>query len=117
MPSYCSACRSEYPPIRSHGSGQALLHHITHGGGLPLSKLWTATRVARPLAAPGIPIGARSVGHAPQFIEKSHITSRIRYAYWSYVTVLRTLKSELQHSPEWSLFYKNADSVICRLKT
>jgi hypothetical protein len=31
MPSYCSACRSEYPPIRSHGSGQALLHHINHG--------------------------------------------------------------------------------------
>ena len=29
MPSYCSACRPEYPPIRSHGSGQALLHHIT----------------------------------------------------------------------------------------
>jgi hypothetical protein len=28
MPSYCSACRPEYPPIRSHGSGQALLHHI-----------------------------------------------------------------------------------------
>src|SRR5271165_1646361 len=29
MPSRCSACRPEYSPIRSHGSGQALLHHIS----------------------------------------------------------------------------------------
>gem|GEM_PF-2621599 len=37
--------------------------------------------------------------------------------YCSYPTVLRTLKSELQRSPQWSPFYKNADNVICRLNT
>ena len=51
-------------------------------------------------------------------MEKSLITSMINYTnYCSYPTVLRTLKSELQHSPQWSLFCKNADNVICRLKT
>ena len=29
MPSYCLACRPEYSPTRSRGSGQALLHHIS----------------------------------------------------------------------------------------
>jgi hypothetical protein len=53
-----------------------------------------------------------------RFVEKSVITSMINYTnYCSYPTVLRTLKSELQRSPQWSPFYKNADNVICRLNT
>jgi hypothetical protein len=44
-----------------------------------------------PLPRRWIPIWARSVVHAPQFVEESHITNRIKYAnYCSYLTVLRT---------------------------
>ena len=53
LPSYCSACRPEYPPIRSHGSGQALLHHIRWACGEEMTK---SLELTDKLDAPASPV-------------------------------------------------------------